>query len=101
MWIGFLRSYPKVYFKILASSLLLMINMSLVSAFLPIFAHELDPSGILVGLVSSIWFLSRIFTEMPSGILADKIGRRLLLILGLALSAVGAFLCSLANVIHV
>lgn len=101
MWMGFLKSYPKVYFEMLASSLLLMINMSLVSAFLPIFAHELDPSGILVGLVSSMWFISRIFMEVPSGILADKIGRRLLLILGLALSAAGASLCSLANVIHV
>jgi len=97
----FLKSYPKVYFEMLASSFMLMINMSLASAFLPIFAHELDPSGFLIGLVSSIWFLSRIFMEIPSGFLADKIGRRLILISGLALSSAGALLCSLANVIYV
>ncbi|MEM3745000.1 MAG: hypothetical protein QW323_00715 [Candidatus Bathyarchaeia archaeon] len=56
-----LKRYPKAYFEILASSFMLMINMSLVSAFLPIFAYELDPSGVMVGLVSSVWFFSRVF----------------------------------------
>jgi hypothetical protein len=31
--------------------------MSLPSAFLPIFARQLDPAEILVGLVSSSWFI--------------------------------------------
>lgn len=75
--------------------------MSLVSAFLPIFAHDLDPSGIMVGLVSSVWFLSRMFLEIPSGMLSDRIGRRLLLISGLALSTLGASICALANNIYV
>lgn len=76
-------------------------GMSLPSAFLPIFARELDPSELLVGLVSSVWFVSRIFTELPSGILADRLGRRKLLVGGLALSAAGAFTCSIATFIHV
>jgi len=96
-----LRNCPRAYLEILASSFTLMMNMSLVSAFLPIFAHELDPSGIMVGLVSSVWFLSRMFLEIPSGILSDRIGRRLLLISGLALSALGASICALASNIYV
>lgn len=70
--------------------------MSLASSFLPIFAYELDPSGIMVGFVSSAWFLSRIFTEIPSGLLADRIGRYRLLVSGLALSSIGALLCSIS-----
>jgi len=96
-----LKTYPKVYYELLTSAFILIMGMSLSAAFLPLFAIELDPSGLLVGLVSSAWFISRIFTELPSGILADRFGKRKLLVGGLALSAVGAFLCSTADVIHV
>jgi MFS family permease len=71
--------------------------MSLPSAFLPLFAAELDPSGLLIGFVVSAWFLSRIFIELPSGLLANQFGRRRLLIYGLATSAMGVFLCFIAN----
>ncbi|MEM2028884.1 MAG: hypothetical protein QXS05_05840, partial [Candidatus Bathyarchaeia archaeon] len=71
---GFLKNYPRAYFEILAASFMLMINMSLVSAFLPIFAYELDPSGVMVGLVSSVWFFFRVFLEIPSGVLSDIVG---------------------------
>ena len=96
-----IKTYPRVYYELLTSAFTLIMGMSLSSAFLPLFAKELDPSGLLVGLVSSAWFISRIFTELPSGILADRFGRRKLLVGGLGLSAVGAFLCSTADVIHV
>ncbi|MBS7642367.1 MAG: MFS transporter [Candidatus Bathyarchaeia archaeon] len=92
--VSLLRTYPKAYFELLASSLTLIMGMSLASSFLPIYAHELDPSGLMIGFVSSAWFLSRIFTEIPSGILADRIGRYKLLVSGLALSSIGALLCS-------
>ncbi|MEM2739428.1 MAG: MFS transporter [Candidatus Bathyarchaeia archaeon] len=97
---GMHRSYPRVYFELLASSFTLIMSMSLTSSFLPIFAYELDPSGILVGLVTSAWFLSRIFMEIPSGILADRIGRYRLLVSGLALSSIGALLCSISVSIY-
>jgi len=90
-----------MYHELLASAFTLFMGMSLSAAFLPLFAKELDPSGLLVGLVTSAWFISRIFTDLPSGILADRLGRRKLLVGGLALSAFGAFLCSAANIIHI
>ncbi len=96
-----LKTYPKAYFELLTAAFTLIMGMSLSSAFLPIFAYKLDPSGILVGSVSSAWFISRIFTELPSGILADRLGRWKLLVSGLALSAAGAFLCSTADSIHI
>lgn len=70
------------------------------AAFLPILAAELDPSGMLVGLAVSAFFLSRIFIELPAGIISDRIGRRKLLIIGIGLSAVGALFCTQANSIH-
>jgi MFS family permease len=96
-----LKSYPKAYFELTLVGFILVLGMSLPSAFLPIFARQLDPAEILVGLVSSSWFISRLFTELPSGILAERFGRFKLLIGGLAISAVGALLCSAANTIYV
>jgi len=95
-----LRSYPRIYFELMFAGFTLIMGMSLSSAFLPLFARELDPSEVLVGVVSSAWFVSRIFTELPSGILADWFGRRRLLVGGLALAAGGALLCSAAGAIH-
>ncbi|MDH5439529.1 MAG: MFS transporter [Candidatus Bathyarchaeota archaeon] len=95
-----LKSYPKEYFELMLVGFTLIMGMSLSSAFLPIFAHELDPSGLLVGFVISAWSFSRVFTELPSGILADRFGRRRLLVGGLALSALGAFLCSMAYSVY-
>lgn len=95
-----LKSYPRVYFELIFVGFTLFMGMKLPDAFLPIFADELDPTGVLVGFVISAWFFSRIFMEIPSGVLADRVGKRRLLVGGLALSAVGAFVCSLANSIY-
>lgn len=95
-----LKSYPRVYFELIFVGFTLFMGMRLPAAFLPIFADELDPSGVLVGFVVSAWFFSRIFIELPSGVLADRLGKRRLLVGGLALSAVGAFVCSMANSIY-
>jgi len=92
---------PKIYYELLLAGFSIMTGMSLSSSFLPIFASSLDPSGLLVGLVVSAWFLSRIFIELPAGIISDRIGRRRLLVTGLALSLIGPILCSQANQIYV
>jgi MFS family permease len=78
----------------------LILGMSLSGAFLAIFAKELNPSGSLVGYVVSAWFLARVFIELPSGFISDRVGRRRLFVLGIALSAVGALLCAVATSIH-
>jgi len=95
-----LKSYPRLYFELIFVGFTLFMGMRLPDAFLPIFADELDPTGVLVGFVISAWFFSRIFMELPSGVLADRVGKRRLLVGGLALSAVGALICSMANSIY-
>ena len=92
---------PSVYFKLLFIGFSIMMGMSLSSSFLPILANDLDPSGVLVGMVVSAWFLSRIFMELPAGIISDRIGRRRLLVVGLGLSLLGPLLCSQATNVYV
>jgi MFS family permease len=78
----------------------IMMGMSLPSSFLPIMAQDLDPSGVLVGMVVSAWFLSRIFLNLPAGMLSDRLGRRRLLIFGIGLSCFGPILCAFATNIY-
>jgi MFS family permease len=78
-----------------------ILGMGFSRSFLPILANQLDPSGVLVGSVTSAWFLARIFIELPSGILSARLGRRKLLIAGLCFGTMGALLCAIAPSIYV
>ncbi len=93
-------SYPGVYFVMLFIGFSFVLGMGLASAFLPILALDLDPSGTMVGYVVSAWFLARVFIELPSGMISDRIGRRRLFVLGLALASVGSLLCATAPSIY-
>jgi MFS family permease len=92
---------PPLYFELLFIGFSIMAGMSLSSSFLPLLANNLDPSGALVGLVVSSWFFSRIFIEIPAGIISDRIGRRRLLVIGLAMSLLGPIICSQANHVYI
>jgi MFS family permease len=92
---------PRVYYELLFIGFSIIMGMSLSSSFLPILADMLDPQGLLVGLVVSAWFFSRMFIELPAGIISDRLGRRRLLVMGLGLSLLGPVLCSQANHIYI
>ncbi len=95
------KSYPRVYFEIMSAGFALSMSNSLQAAFLPIFASDLDPSGALVGFAVAAWFLPSIFMELPLGVFSDSLGKRKLLVGGLALAAGGAFLCSVVDSIYI
>ena len=95
-----LKSYPRFFFELIFIGFSIMVGMSLSGSFLPLLAADLDPSGLLVGLVVSAWFISRIFIELPAGIISDRLGRRRLFLAGVGLSVFGAFLCAVANTIY-
>ena len=90
--------YPHIYFELIFIGFSIVLGMGLVSSFLPILAEELDPTGTLVGLVISAWFLARIFIELPSGLISDMIGRRKLLLFGIFLSCIGSLLCVVPSI---
>jgi len=95
-----MSSYPRIYFELVSVGFSLILGMGLSSAFLPLLSWELDPTGVLVGIVTSAWFLARIFTELPSGFFSDKVGRRRLVIFGLALSVGGTVTCAASRSIY-
>jgi MFS family permease len=95
------RSYPRIYFEMLTINIFTFLGMNLVGSFLPILAKDLDPTESLIGYVVSAWFLPRIFIELPSGFLSDRIGRPRLYILGLLLGVIGTILCASAPSIYI
>jgi predicted MFS family arabinose efflux permease len=96
-----LKSYPRLYFELIYVGFAVVMGMGLSTSFLPLLASDIDDTGFLVGFVVSAFFFSRVFIEIPAGIISDRIGRRKLLIIGLGLYAVGAFLCAQASTIHI
>ncbi len=95
-----LRTYPRIFYELLFIGFAIFLGMRLSGAFLPILAKELDPSGTLVGYVVSAWFLARVFIELPSGVISDRIGRRRLFMMGIGLAAIGSLMCALASSIY-
>lgn len=95
-----LKSYPKVYFRLIVAGFSIVMALGLTKSFLPIMAAELDTTGALVGLVTSSWFLTRVFVEIPSGLIIGKLGRRNLLITGLLLSALAPIISVFSNNIY-
>lgn len=60
--------------------------------FAPFVRTEFNASLQLVGFAVSSYFLLRMFTEFPIGVLSDRMGPRLPLIAGRVLAVIGAFI---------
>ncbi len=95
-----LKSYPRVYFETLVIGFSLIMSMGLTRAFIPLMASDLDPTKTLVGFVTSAWFFARAFIEIPSGLIALKIGKRNLIVFGPILAIAGAIINIFANNIY-
>jgi MFS family permease len=90
-----------MYFELLFVGFLLDFGYSMLRSFLPIFVRELDPAGVLVGFSISSYFFGRVFIELPSGFVADRIGRMMPIRLGLCLSTIGVLICAFSMSIYV
>ena len=95
-----LKLYNEAYLGLLSMGFSLMLSNGLSRAFLPILASQLNPTGILVGLVTSSWFLARAFMELPSGFIVSKVGKRKLIISGFFLAMVGSLICAFSKNIY-
>lgn len=83
------------------STVLVMAGQGIVSPILPLYADSFGVSTSLVGATVTAFGLARLLTNVPAGIIADRSGRRKLLIGGPLVSAVGMFGSGLANTIWV
>jgi MFS family permease len=63
-------------------------------------AYGLDPTGAFVGFVTSAFFFVRVFIELPSGVIAARVGRRKLVVAAFLLGTIGSLLCALSHNIY-
>lgn len=78
-----------------------MAGQGIVSPVLPLYADSFGVSTTLVGATVTAFGLARLLTNVPAGILADRHGRRNLLIGGPLVTAVGMFGSGIAGSIWV
>lgn len=79
------------------STVLVMSGQGIIAPVLPLFATRFGASIAAVGLTLSIFALARLLLNVPLGMLADRRGRRPLLVIGPLVSAVGMAGSGLAN----
>jgi len=71
------------------STVLVMAGQGVISPVLPLFAEEFGVGAAVIGLTLSFFALARLILNVPLGLLSDRYGRRMLLVWGPAVTAVG------------
>jgi predicted MFS family arabinose efflux permease len=72
-----------------------MLGLFLVLPVFTLYGLQFTNSRFLVGFAFGSYGLAMAMTELPLGRLSDRIGRRKVLIMGMAIFSVGSFLCAL------
>jgi DHA1 family multidrug resistance protein-like MFS transporter len=81
-----LEEYRRNFLVICAAEFCFALSMSVIDPFLPGYVASFDVSYALIGLVMSAFGVTRVFVEIPGGVLADRLGQRSLLFIGFALA---------------
>ncbi|MBU7043423.1 MAG: MFS transporter [Theionarchaea archaeon] len=91
------KNYLELCFAVLVS----MIGFGLIIPLLPIYGREMGASGFYLGLLTSLFAITRAMTSFPGGFLADKIGRKKLIAGGLFVYTIVMFLFGIStNLYH-
>lgn len=88
--------YPLVFYLVCIAGFISVFGYGVSLPFLPLYSKELGASETMVGVISAGYFISRLFLELPSGMISDKIGRRAPLLFGMLLTLLGAIMSILA-----
>ncbi len=75
-----------------AVGFLTMVGDGVASTLIPVYAVSLGMSSLLIGTIVSSFFWMRAAAELPTGILSDRVGRLILILVGLPLWSLGMFL---------
>src|SRR3990170_1156105 len=84
------------FFFLLAAIFLFSLGASALKPILPNYALSLGASYLIVGSVLSGLGYSRVFIEIPLGMVIDRYGRKRIAMAGVIFSAIGALLGGLA-----
>jgi multidrug resistance protein len=79
-------------FSIYVPSFFIFLGMSIISPILPIYAESFNVNYTLVSLAISMYAFGRFLADIPVGLLADRVGRRLMMVLGTIILTVCSFL---------
>lgn len=79
------------------STVLVMAGQGVIAPVLPLFATEFGVGAAAVGLTLSVFALARLILNVPLGLLSDRYGRRILLVGGPLVTAIGMFGSGLAE----
>jgi DHA1 family multidrug resistance protein-like MFS transporter len=88
---------PGILMAMMGQTFINMLGVGIIGPVLPLYANSFGVSAAMVGLLISSFGLSRIPINVPVGGLAERIGRRPLLICGPLLIAVSAVLSGMAT----
>ena len=91
-------SFPRTFRVLIAGTFIDRIGGALIFPFLSLYVAQRFNVGMTeVGLLFGIWSISSLIGSMIGGALADKFGRRIILICGLIFSATSALLMGFVN----
>lgn len=80
------------------SAAVVMLGFGIIMPFLPVYAQLLGTtSGLDIGILSSAFLLTRTILATPAGSFSDRVGRKRIIIAGLALYAVISLLFAVAS----
>ncbi len=86
--IAFLRENEHLV-AISLSTVLVMAGQGVIAPVLPLFAREFGVGTAVIGLTLAVFGLARLILNVPLGVLSDRYGRRVLLVGGPIVTAVG------------
>ncbi len=107
MAISVVRRYTTLFkqnravFVICVTTVISMLGQGIMSPVIPLLARQFGVSIAAIGFVVSAFGISRLFLNVPSGIIGERFGRRLLMTTGLVLNALGLVLTGTANSVAV
>ena len=84
----FFREHERLL-MISISTVLVMAGQGVISPILPLYARQFGVGAAAVGLTLTVFALARLLLNVPLGLLSDRYGRRLLLVGGPVITAVG------------
>ena len=91
------RSAMQDVLSIYVPSFFIFLGMSIISPILPLYAKTFDVSFTLVSLAISMYAFGRFLADLPVGVVADRFGRKPLMVVGTLLLTVTAFMNALAR----
>jgi len=94
--LGLFRRYPSLLMLCVATGII-MLGQGITSPVLPLYARSFGASAASVGLTIAAFGLARLILNIPVGLLSDRFGRRLFLIGGPIVVALGSVLSATAG----